>query len=141
MKIKLRKKIIGLCGSYDGQLHKGHKNRIDYALSLGFTTIILVPDIVIKRNKNRDPIFSFENRKKNLLKYNNTITVIEGPSNYNKLLPFIIALNFDCFILGKDQISEIKNNNNLYHSLQKNGIKVIIKDRTPNISTTQLYFK
>lgn len=95
------KKVGIVFGTFDG-LHAGHSFFIEEAQKLaGRLIVVVAPDAIVKKLKNRKPMFTLSTRKRNLRETFPGLTVVSGDRDSNswnilkKFSPEIVILGYD----------------------------------------------
>lgn len=133
-------KNVAIWGTFDGKLHPGHIHFLEACTRHGKVTAFLANDTQIRENKHREPIYTQEVRKANLLKTGLVSDVIVGTADQERNKQMTIDLAPDTYIFTEDQTSPW--NMDLEQQLKKLGVKVLwLKRYKPDLySTTKIYF-
>ncbi|MBU2647849.1 adenylyltransferase/cytidyltransferase family protein [bacterium] len=115
MELIRRNKVV-TWGTFD-LLHEGHYSFLKNASELGSLSVIVVPDRIVFKNKNRLPVFSEKDRCKNImrLKWVDSCHI----DSLEDGLYSVINLDPDVFCFGYDQNSKWEER--LIYTLQKQG--------------------
>lgn len=95
--------ICACCGTYDGTPHEGHKHFLREAKKHGELTVFIVPDRVVLQNKKRYPIYSQEERVRNVENLGIADHVVPLLGTDSDHLQQIFALQPNYYFLTPDQ--------------------------------------
>lgn len=133
---------VACCGTFDGQIHPGHIRYLNDIKKLGTVLVVfVVPDWVVRRNKQRAPLFSQEERAENVRKLGiaNRVIPLSGTTDEDhlkKILQHAPAV----FCRSEDQLNPFMDE--LESQLVAIGAKFVVVPRyRPELySTTHLHF-
>jgi len=133
-------KLVVTWGTFDGELHPGHLHLLKSCTRYGDVVAFVANDATVRENKHREPIFTQDIRKANLLRTGLVKEVLLGSTDPEKNKQMTLDLRPDIYIFTEDQTSEW--NMDLERRLKKQGTKVVwLKRHKPELySTTKLYF-
>jgi glycerol-3-phosphate cytidylyltransferase-like family protein len=133
-------KVIAIWGTFDGRLHPGHLHFLKSCTAYGNVVAFLTHDDQIRHNKHREPIYSQNIRKDNLLKTGYVQDVVLGGVDEEENKQLTVDCKPDVYIFTEDQTSPW--NKDLERRLKKEGVKIIrLKRYKPELySTTKIYF-
>lgn len=97
--------IVACCGTFDGNIHQGHVNFFQQAQELGQLHIGVVPGSVVRKNKDRDPMFSQLDRIKNIRALGLAVEVIALGEGEEIPLQQMVSLSPSVYCFGEDQTS------------------------------------
>lgn len=135
----MNEKLVACWGSFDGELHDGHLYFLNECAKLGEQLyVFVVHDEVIKRNKNRSPIFTQEQRVKNIFAIPQVTLAVALLQNDEENYIQVCQEEPQSFCFGADQ-------NTVYDSelekrLLAQGAQIVRVERIGDISTTKLYY-
>lgn len=118
-------------GTFD-VLHYGHIKLLERAKSLGdFLIVGLSTDEFCINGKGKNVYYNYEKRKY-MLESIKFVDLVIPENSYDQKFNDFIRYNIDKFVIGSDYVgSKYLDNIDKY-------CEVVILDRTPNISSTQL---
>lgn len=117
-------------GTYD-LLHYGHINLLRRAKELGDYLIVGLSSDEFNRNgKGKVCYFSYEQRKA-MLEAVRYVDLVIPELDWSQKSSDVHEHDVDIFVMGDDWKGE-------FDYLEKEGIKVVYLERTPEISTTQI---
>lgn len=90
-------------GTFDCGVHPGHLFFLKFAKEMGFTiSVMLSTDANVKKLKKENPVYSYAERKKQLLELGFISNVYKEDANKNWIS--LKKINPDIIVLGHDQI-------------------------------------
>lgn len=120
------------CGTFDYKIHEGHLMFLGMCRMLcDELWVAVVGDWVVNKNKHRRPFYSAPRRAENLM----ATGLVDGTFIFDNVLEL---LNFDLYILGKDQSRNPWNEHTLIPKMMEAGIPVMSTLGTPVASTTRM---
>ena len=132
---------VGCCGTFDYQLHPGHKILLRFARKQGsWLFVFVVPDVVVQHRKGRKPYYTQRIRTRNVesLEYVNEAIALEG-NGESSLRSQILSFGLDVYVFGPDQVSPW--DMALEQSLAQLGTEIVRCPHRKRFSTTKILRK
>lgn len=129
---------VGCCGTFDYELHEGHRAFLQFARGQGDELIVfVVADATVQRLKSRKPMYAQSVRMSNVQALPNVGRVVALPGHSCPSdQEVILALDLDIYVFGSDQVSPW--NRELERQLTKKGIMSIRCPLRKQFSTTEI---
>jgi len=125
---------VGCCGTFDYELHDGHKEFIEYCSHFGKVTVFVTADITVQANKGHLPKYSQKLRMRNLKPLVDNVVMLLGIPDKDQQI--ILNCNLDYYIFGPDQNTGW--DKTLKRYLEMVGVQVIYFWHKKKFSTTKI---